>query len=71
MHAQVSVRVMTALDCNQGDKAQEDHRCDSENYSECEHVTQLSTREAAGRVLSVKQARLCFNHTPFQSSGFK
>jgi hypothetical protein len=68
MHAQVSVRVMTALDCNQGDKAQEDHRCDSENYSECEHVTQLSTREAAGRVLSVKQVRLCFNHTLFQSS---
>jgi hypothetical protein len=71
MHIQVSVRIMTALDCNQGDKGHEDHRCDGENYSECEHVIQLSTREAAGRVLSVKQVRLYFNHTLFQSSAFK
>jgi hypothetical protein len=71
MHLHVIVGVMTALDCNQGDKGHEDHRCDSENYSECEHVTQLSTREAAGRVLGVKQVQLYFNHTPFQSSEFK
>jgi hypothetical protein len=62
---------MTAVNCNQGDKGHEDYHCNSENYSECEHVIQLSTREAARRILSAKQVRLYLNFTLFQSSAFK